>query len=90
MKLNLPNKLTVLRLILVPVILVFTILPYSIWANLLAFAVFGIASLTDMLDGTATRMYMSSRSVLMRAQPLLQMLLPRNWHRQVISVILSR
>ena len=57
MKLNLPNKLTVLRLILVPVILVFTILPYSIWANLLAFAVFGIASLTDMLDGKIARKY---------------------------------
>ena len=30
MKMNIPNKLTVLRLLLVPVILVFTILPYSI------------------------------------------------------------
>ena len=57
MKLNLPNKLTVLRLILVPVILVFTILPYSIWANLAAFAVFAIASLTDMLDGKIARKY---------------------------------
>ncbi len=57
MKLNLPNKLTVLRLLLVPVILVFTILPYSIWANLAAFAVFGIASLTDLLDGKIARKY---------------------------------
>ena len=57
MKLNLPNKLTVLRLILVPVILVFTILPYAIWTNLAAFAVFGIASLTDMLDGKIARKY---------------------------------
>lgn len=57
MKLNLPNKLTVLRLFLVPVILVFTILPYSIWANLAAFAVFAIASLTDLLDGKIARKY---------------------------------
>jgi len=57
MKLNLPNKLTVLRLLLVPVILVFTILPYSIWANLAAFAVFAIASLTDLLDGKIARKY---------------------------------
>ena len=57
MKLNLPNKLTVLRILLVPVILVFTILPYSIWANLAAFAVFGIASLTDLLDGKIARKY---------------------------------
>ena len=57
MKLNLPNKLTVLRLLLVPVILAFTILPYSIWANLAAFAVFAIASLTDLLDGKIARKY---------------------------------
>lgn len=57
MKLNLPNKLTVLRLLLVPVILVFTILPYSVWANLAAFAVFAIASLTDLLDGKIARKY---------------------------------
>ena len=57
MKLNLPNKLTVARLFLVPVILVFTILPYSILNNALALAVFVIASLTDMLDGKIARKY---------------------------------
>ena len=57
MKMNLPNKLTVMRLFLVPVILAFTILPYSIWANLAAFAVFAIASLTDLLDGKIARKY---------------------------------
>ena len=57
MKLNLPNKLTVLRLFLVPVILVFTILPYSILNNALALTVFVAASLTDMLDGKIARKY---------------------------------
>lgn len=57
MKMNLPNKLTVLRILLVPVILVFTILPYSIWANLVALAVFALASLTDLLDGKIARKY---------------------------------
>ena len=57
MKLNLPNKLTVARLFLVPVILVFTILPYSIWSNAIALAVFIIASLTDLLDGKIARKY---------------------------------
>lgn len=55
MKLNLPNKLTVARLILVPLILVFTILPYSIWANAVALVIFSVASLTDMLDGKIAR-----------------------------------
>ena len=57
MKLNLPNKLTVLRLILVPFILVFTILPYSIWANLVALVIFSAASLTDLFDGKIARKY---------------------------------
>ncbi len=57
MKLNLPNKLTVARLFLVPVILVFTILPYSILNNALALAVFIAASLTDLLDGKIARKY---------------------------------
>ncbi len=57
MKLNLPNKLTILRLILVPFILVFTILPYSIWANAIALVIFSVASLTDMFDGKIARKY---------------------------------
>ena len=57
MKLNLPNKLTVMRLVLVPFILVFTILPYSIWANLAALVVFSVASLTDLFDGKIARKY---------------------------------
>ena len=54
---NLPNKLTVLRLILVPFILVFSLLPYAWYNNLLACTVFVIASLTDMLDGKIARKY---------------------------------
>ena len=52
---NLPNKLTVLRLALVPLILVFMILPYSIWANAVALVIFSAASLTDMFDGKIAR-----------------------------------
>lgn len=55
MKLNLPNKLTIARLVLVPVILVLTILPYSILTNVLALVVFIGASLTDMFDGKIAR-----------------------------------
>ncbi len=55
---NLPNKLTVLRIVLVPVF-VFVILSncfgeYSKWA---ALAIFIIASLTDLLDGKIARKY---------------------------------
>lgn len=54
---NLPNKLTVLRLILVPFILVVMLLPYTWYNNLIAALIFGAASFTDMLDGKIARKY---------------------------------
>ena len=54
---NLPNKLTVARLILVVPILVLMILPYSVAGNVIALAVFSAASLTDLLDGKIARKY---------------------------------
>ena len=52
---NLPNKLTVLRLILVPFILIVMLLPYTWYNNLIAAFIFGAASFTDMLDGKIAR-----------------------------------
>jgi CDP-diacylglycerol--glycerol-3-phosphate 3-phosphatidyltransferase len=58
MKMNLPNKLTLLRVIMVPFFVVFLLLtpeyPALKWA---AFAVFVLASLTDLLDGRIARKY---------------------------------
>lgn len=54
---NLPNKLTVARLILVVPILVVMILPYSILNNVLALIIFSVASLTDLFDGKIARKY---------------------------------
>ena len=54
---NLPNKLTMLRILMIPVFMVFieiSILPNHI---LWAFVVFVLASLTDMLDGKIARKY---------------------------------
>lgn len=56
MKLNLPNKLTVLRLFMVPVIIVCMLLPLNMIAsNLICAAVFGLTAFTDMLDGKIAR-----------------------------------
>ena len=52
-ELNLPNKLTLLRIALVPVYLVLLALGMN-WAALVVFAA---ASLTDMLDGKIARKY---------------------------------
>ena len=54
---NLPNKLTVFRVILIPffvVLLLFDITAYDEW---IALAIFIIASLTDFLDGHIARKY---------------------------------
>ena len=53
---NLPNKLTLLRFLLVPVFMVFMYIdnPYS---YLIALIVFAVASFTDFLDGNIARKY---------------------------------
>ena len=53
---NLPNKLTVLRLFMVPVIVIVMLLPINqTISNVIAAAVFGATALTDMLDGKIAR-----------------------------------
>ena len=55
---NLPNKLTVCRILLVPVFIVFAILANQngVWWQYLASAVvFAVASFTDFLDGQIAR-----------------------------------
>ncbi len=52
---NLPNKLTILRAVLVPVFLVFLLIPSIPYNYLLAFVVFCVASFTDYLDGRIAR-----------------------------------
>jgi CDP-diacylglycerol--glycerol-3-phosphate 3-phosphatidyltransferase len=50
----LPNALTILRIVLVPVFVAAFVIP-SEWARLLAFAIFVIAGISDWLDGFAAR-----------------------------------
>lgn len=56
MKMNLPNKLTVLRMILVPVLIVLFFVPFP-WHALAAAAVYVVACFTDFLDGHIARKY---------------------------------
>ena len=60
-KMNLPNKLTVLRICMVPIFIVVMMLPASVLSPLVSgiigTALFVIASLTDMLDGKIARKY---------------------------------
>ena len=59
MKMNLPNKLTILRMILVPFFVFFmlvdpSIVPYE-YAKWIALGLFCVASITDFLDGQIAR-----------------------------------
>lgn len=51
---NLPNKITVLRVVLIPFFIVFMMMSAS-WAKWAALAVFVAASLTDFVDGHLAR-----------------------------------
>src|ERR1700742_2049287 len=50
----LPNALTIMRILLVPVFVVAYVIPGEV-ARLVAFAVFALAGISDWLDGFAAR-----------------------------------
>jgi CDP-diacylglycerol--glycerol-3-phosphate 3-phosphatidyltransferase len=57
--LNLPNKLTLIRIIMVPICMLFILLGPSplqdAWSRIISAAIFILTSLTDMLDGMIAR-----------------------------------
>ena len=53
---NLPNKLTIFRVILIPFFVFFLLAPYfPEYGKYIATAIFIVASLTDMADGKIAR-----------------------------------
>ena len=56
MKMNLPNKLTMLRILLIPVFMVVLYLGFP-GSTYVALGIFIIASLTDLLDGWIARRF---------------------------------
>lgn len=54
---NLPNKLTMLRVIMIPFFIVFLLIPVTPYDKWIALAIFIVASLTDLLDGKIARKY---------------------------------
>lgn len=53
---NLPNKLSILRIVMVPLFVVMYFLAFT-WSPYVALAIFILAALTDMLDGYIARKY---------------------------------
>jgi len=54
---NLPNKLTILRVILIPFFVFFLLTDFVPYHYLIALVIFIVASLTDMADGKIARKY---------------------------------
>lgn len=52
---NLPNKLTVLRVVMIPFFVVFMLADLGSWSKWAALIVFVVASMTDWLDGYLAR-----------------------------------
>lgn len=57
MKLNLPNKLTLARMLMVPFLMIFITFDFGlgVWSRLIAAGFFALASATDFLDGYLAR-----------------------------------
>jgi len=51
---NLPNKITMIRIFLVPIFIIVVLLPFD-WASIVGLIIFLIASITDSLDGHIAR-----------------------------------
>lgn len=58
-QMNLPNRLTIARVILIPFFMIFLIFPIlpEVWTRIVSAAIFILASLTDMLDGMIARKF---------------------------------
>ena len=55
---NLPNKITIIRICMLPLIIFFYLASFlGPWGKLVAFALFLIACVTDLLDGYIARKY---------------------------------
>lgn len=54
---NLPNKLTMMRVILIPFFVFFMLTDFVPYSGLIALAIFIVASITDFLDGRIARKY---------------------------------
>lgn len=57
MEMNLPNKLTILRVLMIPFFVFFMLMPGIAHSNIIALVLFALASFTDYLDGHIARKY---------------------------------
>jgi len=54
---NLPNRITLLRIFMIPIFLFFMLMPDIMYGRYIAAGIFIVAALTDLLDGYLARKY---------------------------------
>ena len=103
---NLPNKLTVMRMILIPFVMFFYLanfIPYGI-GKIVALVIFIVAALTDLLDGKIARKYNLVTNLGKFLDPIADKILtstvlfmlmadgtiPAPWGVIVVSIIIAR
>ena len=74
LKMNLANRLTILRILLVPVFIILLEID-SIWTAIAALIVFAAASITDFFDGKIARKYNTITTLGIFLDPLADKLL---------------
>ncbi|MBQ7880725.1 MAG: CDP-diacylglycerol--glycerol-3-phosphate 3-phosphatidyltransferase [Clostridia bacterium] len=101
---NLPNKLTILRVIMIPLVMVFYMVDAIPYGKIVALALFVIAALTDFLDGYIARKYNLVTDFGKFLDPIADKLLvasvlfmiaidgtiPNPWGVIVVTIIMSR
>ena len=89
---NLPNKLTILRVVMVPFFVLFMLTDLGGWANKwIALVLFAAASLTDLLDGKIARKYNLVTNFGKFMDPLADLLsVDSGWWRQITGLLLRQ
>jgi len=102
MGLNLPNKITLLRIAIIPLLMTAILLPYR-WSKILAIFIFALAALSDAIDGYVARSYSQVTEFGKFADPIADKLLIASallcfvqlgefggWGAPIVMVILAR
>ncbi len=101
---NLPNKLTILRVIMIPLVMVFYMVDAIPFGKLIALGIFVVAAATDFLDGYIARKYNLVTDFGKFLDPIADKLLvasvlfmiaidgtiPNPWGLIVVTIIMSR
>lgn len=74
MNLNWPNKITLIRILMIPIFMFFLLLP-SKWGAVVAIAIFAVAALSDAIDGYIARSYNQETTFGKFADPIADKLL---------------